>query len=427
MTFSKMEGSNSTISSESNDIHKDVGIKKPIEMKLMDLFSGCGVMSTELCLGANMTGVTLVTKWAVDLNEYAYESLKYNHPEIEVRNEKVEEFLTFLKEWESLCSLFLLIGDKSHQKHISPPEMDNIEEDEEEEVDNEEIFEIRRKGYGEDGDTLELEDGLCGAKDKLQEFLTDGFNSMILLLSGDVDVICGGFLGRYALARLVGMNYQARLGMMVAGAYGLPLLVSYACVWGAHHIIKSPQYPLPTHNVVLRGHSPLELESNVVTYDEGSAPELKNKLFLGDAISDFSRMENNESRDEMPYNSEPRTEFQKFIRSSKEVMPGLTTGQQNSVLYDHRPLKLNNDDYQRVCQIPVRKGANFRDLKGVRVRADNKVEWDLTVDREYLPSKKPLVPDYAMPFMRGTSSKPFGRLWWDETVPIVVTKAEPHN
>lgn len=37
------------------------------------------------------------------------------------------------------------------------------------------------------------------------------------------------------------------------------------------------------------------------------------------------------------------------------------------------------------------QGANFRDLKGVRVRADNKVEWDAAVDREYLPSGKPLV------------------------------------
>ncbi|KAK1386612.1 DNA (Cytosine-5)-methyltransferase CMT3 [Heracleum sosnowskyi] len=496
----------STISSESDDIHKDVGSNKPIEMKLLDLFSGCGAMSTGLCLGANMAGVTLVTKWAVDLNKYACESLKYNHPQTEVRNEKAEEFLALLKEWERLCSLFSLIGDKSHQKQISPPEMDNIEEDEEEEVDNEEIFEvekilsicygipdgqekvglyfkIRWKGYGEDADTWEPEDGLCGAKDKLQEFVTDGFNSKILPVPGDADVICGGppcqgisgfnryrnsenplddprneqllffmnivehlkpkfvlmenvvdivkfakgFLGRYSLGRLVGMNYQARLGMMVAGAYGLPQFRMRVFLWGVHHTMKLPQYPLPTHNVVVRGHSPLEFESNAVTYDEGSAPELKDKLYLGDAISDLPQVKNNESRDEMPYGSEPITEFQKFIRSSKEVMLGLATTQSNSVLYDHRPLKLNNDDYQRVCQIPVRKGANFRDLKGVRVGSDNKVEWDPAFERQYLSSGKPLVPNYAMSFMKGTSSKPFGRLWWDETVPTVVTRAEPHN
>lgn len=53
--------SNSTISSESDDIQQDVGSKRPVEMKLLDLFSGCGAMSTGLCLGANMSGVTLVT------------------------------------------------------------------------------------------------------------------------------------------------------------------------------------------------------------------------------------------------------------------------------------------------------------------------------------------------------------------------------
>lgn len=37
------------------------------------------------------------------------------------------------------------------------------------------------------------------------------------------------------------------------------------------------------------------------------------------------------------------------------------------------------------------KGANFRDLPGVRVRPDNKVEWDPDVPRVYLDSGKPLV------------------------------------
>lgn len=32
-----------------------------LEMKLLDLYSGCGAMSTGLCLGANSTGVKLVT------------------------------------------------------------------------------------------------------------------------------------------------------------------------------------------------------------------------------------------------------------------------------------------------------------------------------------------------------------------------------
>ncbi|KAJ9549128.1 hypothetical protein OSB04_021671 [Centaurea solstitialis] len=103
-------------------------------------------------------------------------------------------------------------------------------------------------------------------------------------------------------------------------------------------------------------------------------------------------------------------------------------------LYDHRPYKLNDDDYQRVCQIPKRKGANFRDLTGVR--SEMTTMWNGTLMwRGYIFTFRKavgefcttFVPDYAMTFVDGRSSKPFGRLWWDEIVPTVVTRAEPHN
>lgn len=76
------------------------------------------------------------------------------------------------------------------------------------------------------------------------------------------------------------------------------------------------------------------------------------------------------------------------------------------------------------------QGANFRDLPGVLVGPDNIVEWDPKVERVLLPSGKPLVwkyvfrkifrsrwyilklywslsqvPDYAMSFIKGKSSK----------------------
>ncbi|KAE8675530.1 Chromomethylase 1, putative isoform 4 [Hibiscus syriacus] len=75
-----------------NDGHKDAS--------LLDLYSGCGAMSTGLCLGANMAGLKLVTRWAVYINKYVCESLQWNHPETTVRNEPAEDFLALLKEWE---------------------------------------------------------------------------------------------------------------------------------------------------------------------------------------------------------------------------------------------------------------------------------------------------------------------------------------
>ncbi|KAL3499666.1 hypothetical protein ACH5RR_038759 [Cinchona calisaya] len=489
-----------------------------LEMKLLDLYSGCGAMSTGLCLGANSTGVKLVTKWAVDLNQYACESLRWNHSETEVRNESAENFLLLLKEWERLCASYSLVeGNVLPHPFVNSTsgegdEADEVDEDSDSDdcdSNSSDIFEVEKvlaicygdpkesgnvglyckvhwKGYGPDDDTWEPIEGLSDCQPKMKEFVTKGYKRKILPLPGDVDVICGGppcqgisgfnrfrnkdqplqdeknkqlvvfmdivaflkprfvlmenvvdlikfagaYLGRYAFARLVAMNYQARLGMMAAGAYGLPQFRMRVFMWGAVPKEKLPQYPLPTHDVVVRGVVPKEFESNTVAYNEGSKVDLLKELFLEDAISDLPPIGNDEPRDEMPYGVEHKTEFQRFIRLRRDEMPGcLDFGLETSphLLYDHRPLQLNTDDYSRVCKIPRKKGANFRDLPGVRVRADNKVEWDPEIERMYLPSGKPLVPDYAMTFVGGSSSKPFGRLWWDETVPTVVTRAEPHN
>lgn len=51
-------------------------------------------------------------------------------------------FLALLKEWERLCKLFSLIGDKGYQSQFLSEFEDNDEDDEEEVVDNEEIFEV---------------------------------------------------------------------------------------------------------------------------------------------------------------------------------------------------------------------------------------------------------------------------------------------
>ncbi|XP_022890682.1 DNA (cytosine-5)-methyltransferase CMT3 isoform X2 [Olea europaea var. sylvestris] len=522
-SFVSLQSDNSAASSEScSTISSDADvavassfgecpgvIEQGREKTLLDLYSGCGAMSTGLCLGVNSCGVNLVTKWAVDLNQFACESLKLNHPETEVRNESAEDFLNLLKEWEKLCASHLSTETSGpvHENRLSNS-MENDESDDNGSESGSETFEvakilsicygdpnksgksalyfkIRWKGYGPEEDTWEPLEGLSDCEEKLKEFVFVGYKAKILPMPGDVDVICGGppcqgisgfnrfrnkenpldddknkqlivfmdivaflkpkfvlmenvvdivkfaggFLGRYAIGRLVGMGYQARMGMMAAGAYGLPQFRMRVFVWGALST-ELPQYPLPTHNVVVRGVIPTEFEANTVAYSEGSKIDLKKELFLGDAISDLPPVENDEARDEIPYGFEPETDFQRFIRLRRDEMPGclmFNSEVSEHKLYDHQPYLLNQDDFQRVCHIPKKKGANFRDLPGVRVRADNKVEFDPDIERVKLPSGKPLVPDYAMTFVRGTSSKPFGRLWWDETVPTVVTRAEPHN
>lgn len=59
---SPISESDSTISSDSDTV--DVKEQK-LEKNLLDLYSGCGAMSTGLCLGADIGGVKLVTVCSV--------------------------------------------------------------------------------------------------------------------------------------------------------------------------------------------------------------------------------------------------------------------------------------------------------------------------------------------------------------------------
>ncbi|KAJ8427934.1 hypothetical protein Cgig2_023310 [Carnegiea gigantea] len=192
---------------------------------------------------------------------------------------------------------------------------------------------------------------------------------------------------------------------------------------------RLPQFPLPTHDVVVRYGAPYKFERNVVAYDEDQFPNLEKALVIGDAISDLPPVSNREAREEMAYRKPPETEFQKYIRASKcDMMSSVedTAQRERRVLFDHRPFELPEDDYLRVSRIPQRKGSNFRDLPGLIIGKDNVVRRDPESDIR-LPSGKLLVPDYAINFGDGKSSRPFARLWWDETVPTLLTRPDPHS
>ncbi|KAL3497951.1 hypothetical protein ACH5RR_040683 [Cinchona calisaya] len=504
-SFQPVEAFHAPITASPLEVFSGSGSTK-VELALLDLYSGCGGMSTGLSIGAKISSINLVTRWAVDLEKSACDSLKLNHPESQVRNESAEDFLELLKRWQKLCECYVFNDIKNPveggQDNLGEGEngenskADSEEPDEEFEVsslvdicygDPNETgkqglhFKVRWKGYSPDEDTWEPIDGLSNCQERIQDFVRNGLRSKILPLPGHVDVICGGppcqgisgynryrhvedpltdernqqivvfmdivkflkpkyvlmenvvdilrldgaSLGRYALSRLVHMKYQARLGTMAAGCYGLPQFRLRVFIWGALASERLPPFPLPTHDVVVRYWPPSEFERNTVAYDEGQPRKLEEAVFLHDAIFDLPAVTNHETREEIAYDMPPGTEFQKYIRLTREEMMGSKPIQvaeaKELLLYDHRPYCLNEDNYLRVCHIPHRKGANFRDLPGVVVGDDNVVRRDTTKDPSVLPSGEPIVPDCVFTFEKGKSKRPFARLWWDETVPTVLT------
>ncbi|KAL9225077.1 hypothetical protein vseg_001043 [Gypsophila vaccaria] len=483
------------------------------EMALLDMYSGCGGMSTGLCLGAKLAGIDLVTRWALDIDRSACESFKLNHPKAQIRNEPAEDFLHLLKEWDKLCKQYVgeagnktisssrtrtqsksklqsqrTVNSKSKKADSSVEfEVANLVDicygDPNGSGDSGLYFQVRWAGYGPSEDTWEPILGLSNCQERVQEFVLKGSKVGILPRPGHVDVICGGppcqgisgynrfrnvdnpldddrnrqivvfmdiveflrptyvlmenvcdilrlanaQLGRYAISRLVLLKYQASLGIMAAGCYGLPQFRLRVFLWGAHPNERLPQFPLPTHDAVLRYGAPSKFERNIVAYDEKQSPNLEKALVLEDAISDLPSVTNYEARVELSYRKPPATEFQKYIRADECDMMNASRGsaQKRRVLYDHRPEQLSEDDYLRVSKIPHKKGANFRDLPGLIVGKDNVVRRDPVSDIR-LPSGRQLVPDYAINFSDGKSLRPFARLWWDETVPTLLTRPDLH-
>ncbi|EYU22416.1 hypothetical protein MIMGU_mgv1a001955mg [Erythranthe guttata] len=474
---------------------------------MLDLYSGCGAMSSGLSIGASLAGQNIVTKWALDYNSDACESLKFNHPNTEVRNEDAEDFFVLLKEWEKLCKEFNLVGSKEVGSDEEDIDSDGSDIDDSAAVPSEEFevekfvgicygnpnklkksslhFKVRWKGYGRADDTWEPADGLSKCNEKIKEFVTRGHRAKLLPLPGDVDFLCGGppcqgisgfnrfrcpeplndkknrqlvvymdiveflkpryvlmenvtdilkfkngILASYAVARLVSMNYQTRLGIMAAGAYGVPQCRMRFLLWGAAPTEILPQFPLPTHESLKKGVVTNEFKELIIGHGN-EHPELHKPVLLGEVISELPEVTNFADLDEMPYGRAPQTAFQKFIRLKRKELFGYTDKKKNdsskSVLYDHRPLKLNEDDYERVCHVPKQKGANFRNLPGLIIEPNKIVRQDPSVEIPLCKSGKPLVPNYAIKFESGKSSKPFGRLWYDEIVSTVVTRAEPHN
>ncbi|KAG5524386.1 hypothetical protein RHGRI_031145 [Rhododendron griersonianum] len=488
------------------------------DMALLDLYAGCGGMSTGFCLGAKLSSVNLVTRWAVDANESACESLRLNHPETQVRNETAEDFLELVKGWEKLCQWYVLSNlDTTHESRAEDTTEVKINEYSPSDVKSRageyEVlrlvdicygdtgkrgkrglkFKVRWKGYSSDDDTWEPIEGLSNlqkltsvsnCQERIQDFVRSGFKSKILPLPGDVDVLCGGppcqgisgynrfrnidsplddernhqivvfmdivkflmpkyvlmenvvdilrfdkaSLARYALSRLVDMRYQARLGTIAAGCYGLPQFRLRVFLWGALPCEKLPQFPRPTHDVVVRYWPPSEFEQNTVAYDEGEHRELEEAAVLRDAISDLPAVTWHEKREQMAYEKPPETEFQRYIRLTKDgadESPVRVVGGWVSVTKGQRRSTVAITNW--VFNSGVGKGANFRDLPGVVVGPDNVVLRDPKKEQMMLPSGKPMVPDYVFTFEQGKSRRPFARLWWDETVPTVVTFPSLHN
>ncbi|PIA25515.1 hypothetical protein AQUCO_11200022v1 [Aquilegia coerulea] len=250
-TFSKMAGDQPVSS-----------LSISSDMNLLNLYSGCGAMSTGLCLGAAIDGVNLITRWSVDIDKNACQNIGHNHPETKTNSNDVEESkrnsfkLSKIFYVEKMIDICFGVPKGFEDRGI--------------------YFKVRWEGFGSGDDTWEPIGALSNCTERVREFVISGHKANILPLPGNVDVICGGppcqgmsgfnrfrnnkdplensqnnqpkyvlmenvvdivkfskgFLGRYTIGRLASMKYQVRLGLLAAGCYGPPQFRLRAFFWG---------------------------------------------------------------------------------------------------------------------------------------------------------------------------------------------------
>ncbi|CAI9739711.1 DNA (cytosine-5)-methyltransferase 1-like [Octopus vulgaris] len=165
---------------------------------------------------------------------------------------------------------------------------------------------------------------------------------------------------KLTLRCLTQMGYQCTFGVLQAGNYGVAQTRRRAIILAAAPGEKLPFYPDPLHVFAPRG-----MQLSVVVDDKkynstitrnGSAPF--RTITVRDTMSDLPEIRNGDKEEEIQYNGEPYSHFQRLIRGK----------QHQPILRDHICKEMSPLVHARMQHIPLCPGADWRDLPNVVVK-----------------------------------------------------------
>ncbi|XP_054016177.1 DNA (cytosine-5)-methyltransferase 1-like isoform X1 [Hylaeus anthracinus] len=165
---------------------------------------------------------------------------------------------------------------------------------------------------------------------------------------------------KLTLRCLVRMGYQCTFGILQAGNYGVPQTRRRMVIMAAAPGETLPNYPEPTHVFSKRVCQLSVLVDNKkyssnCTWTE-SAPF--RTINVKDAMSDLPEIKNGWNKEEMPYNSEPMSHFQRKIRGKHYQV----------LLRDHICKEMAPLVEARMAHVPIARGSDWRDLPNIDLR-----------------------------------------------------------
>jgi DNA (cytosine-5)-methyltransferase 1 len=203
-----------------------------------------------------------------------------------------------------------------------------------------------------------------------------------------------GKTAKLLLKTLEDLGYQAQLGILQAGYYGLPQNRWRVFIVGAKQGQPLPSFPEPTHGfprTTLFGAT--AFRKNVVKplmSEESLFGGLAPHTNVGDAIADLPEIPNGGGSESGKYLAKPTTIYQKELRGNCRS------------LLDHQSVRQGPIMMPRIRAIPKRPGAGWLDLPAELQPRNLAKHGDKRYDNR------------------------FGRLWWSGTFNTIVSKPEPY-
>jgi DNA (cytosine-5)-methyltransferase 1 len=333
------------------------------EIKVLDLFAGCGGLSC----GLNKAGFT--TKWANEIDRDAAQTFANYHKKTNLFNEDVKIFTQRIldkdKDCPSVGEVDLLIGGPPCQGF---------------------------SGYNRHRNLDDARNSL--AFDFLK--IADILNPRAILIENVPGMLSleNGIVAERILGSLEKLGYQSEMGIIQSGNFGVPQNRWRVFIVAFKGLNIGYQFPKLTHNfprTTLFGATNYKrhILKTVQRPDDLFYDQLLPFCTVADAISDLPSIMNGENF-EGSYNSSPQSKLQEHFREN------------SNAVFNHITVKMGPLNMARIENLPKKNGACWSDLP-VDLQPKNL--------RKYGPT---------------SFNNRFGRLSWDGIFNTIVTKTEPY-
>ncbi|XP_028404799.1 DNA (cytosine-5)-methyltransferase 1-like isoform X2 [Dendronephthya gigantea] len=304
-------------------------------LRTLDVFAGCGGLSE----GLHQAGVA-ETRWAIEIEEPAAQAFKANNPKTTVFTDDCNMLLKLAMEDEA--------GNSRGQQL---PKRGDVE-----------LLCGGPPCQGFSGmNRFNTREYSCFKNSLVATYLSycDYYRPKFFVLENVRNFVSykKSMVLKLTLRCLLKMGYQCTFGVLQAGNYGVPQTRRRAIILAAAPGQKLPMYPDPTHCFARRA-----CQLTVVVDDTKYVSNFKHvesapyrTVTVRDAMSDLPEVKNGARAEEISYDGEAQSHFQRKIRGDEE----------KTVLRDHVCKEMAPLVLARIRYIPQEPGSDWRDLPNV--------------------------------------------------------------